>query len=105
MARVKAAGGGEGFQRVEIDLGKPAFARPGDQCLQQALGDAAGRAALVGAHEHLAQSGAAFAEIEERFRNRDIWTRRDGVWRLDGFLIDDWNWYPKTATMPMSSTA
>ncbi len=43
-----------------------------------------------------------FAEIEERFRNRNIWTRRDGLWRLDGFLIDDWDWGPKAAARPMS---
>ncbi|MCF7993665.1 MAG: N-acetyl sugar amidotransferase [Chromatiaceae bacterium] len=35
-----------------------------------------------------------FFEIAERFRNHDIWTKgTDGIWRLDGFLIDDWNWH------------
>lgn len=34
-----------------------------------------------------------FFEIAERFRNRDIWQRGpDGVWRINGFLIDDWRW-------------
>jgi hypothetical protein len=33
-----------------------------------------------------------FAEISERFRNRDIWTRRDGVWMIDDFLVPDWEW-------------
>ena len=33
-----------------------------------------------------------FVEIAETFRNTDIWTRRDGVWRIDDFLIDDWPW-------------
>jgi N-acetyl sugar amidotransferase len=33
-----------------------------------------------------------FLSIVETFRNRDIWTERDGVWRIDGFLIPDWPW-------------
>ena len=33
-----------------------------------------------------------FGEIADSFRNPAIWTRRDGVWRIDGFLIDDWEW-------------
>lgn len=33
-----------------------------------------------------------FWEIAERFRNPEIWSRRNGTWMIDGFLIDDWNW-------------
>jgi N-acetyl sugar amidotransferase len=34
-----------------------------------------------------------FFEIADRFRNRDIWAQRpDGVWQLNGFLIDGWQW-------------
>jgi N-acetyl sugar amidotransferase len=32
-----------------------------------------------------------FATVES-FRNREIWTRRDGRWAIDGFLIDDFDW-------------
>jgi N-acetyl sugar amidotransferase len=35
---------------------------------------------------------ARFFEIAERFRNRDIWTRRDGTWVIEGFLVTDWDW-------------
>jgi N-acetyl sugar amidotransferase len=34
----------------------------------------------------------AFSEVIERFRNRDIWVRRNGRWEIDGFLIPDWKW-------------
>lgn len=37
-------------------------------------------------------STAHFYEVIERFRNRDIWARRDGVWMIQDFLIPDWNW-------------
>ena len=33
-----------------------------------------------------------FFEVVERFRNPDLWTKRDGVWQIDDFLIDDWAW-------------
>lgn len=37
-------------------------------------------------------SRARFFDIIERFRNPDVWTRRNGTWRIDGFLISDWRW-------------
>jgi N-acetyl sugar amidotransferase len=33
-----------------------------------------------------------FFEIAESFRNTDVWTRRDGNWTIEGFLIPDWRW-------------
>jgi len=34
-----------------------------------------------------------FFEIAEKFRNPDIWKRReDGKWYIPGFLIPDWKW-------------
>jgi N-acetyl sugar amidotransferase len=33
-----------------------------------------------------------FFEIVEKFRNRDVWVRRDGKWMIDDFLIPDWSW-------------
>lgn len=37
-------------------------------------------------------SVARFHEIAETFRNTDIWSERDGFWRLNDFLIEDWRW-------------
>jgi hypothetical protein len=33
-----------------------------------------------------------FFEIVERFRNQEVWRKRDGKWTIEGFLIPDWNW-------------
>jgi N-acetyl sugar amidotransferase len=33
-----------------------------------------------------------FFEIAETFRNPDVWTRRDGTWVIEGFLVPDWRW-------------
>lgn len=35
---------------------------------------------------------ARLFDILETFRNHDIWTRRDGRWVIDDFLIPDWRW-------------
>ena len=37
-------------------------------------------------------SVARFDEICERFRNPDIWTLEDGVWKIADFLIPGWDW-------------
>ena len=34
-----------------------------------------------------------FFEIAETFRNHEIWSKAaDGKWRLNGFLLRDWDW-------------
>ena len=33
-----------------------------------------------------------FWEIAESFRNHDVWTKEDGVWKVKNFLIEDWDW-------------
>ncbi|WP_417520141.1 N-acetyl sugar amidotransferase [Minwuia sp.] len=33
-----------------------------------------------------------FAALEEKFRNRDIWSMQDGRWIIDGFPIAEWVW-------------
>jgi N-acetyl sugar amidotransferase len=35
---------------------------------------------------------AAFFDLAERFRNLDIWTKRDGVWVIRDFLLPNWDW-------------
>ena len=33
-----------------------------------------------------------FFEVVEKFRNPDVWTKRDGKWRIDDFIVPDWSW-------------
>lgn len=42
--------------------------------------------------EFVGITSAKFDEIAGRFRNTDVWTHRDGVWAIDGFLVGDWEW-------------
>jgi N-acetyl sugar amidotransferase len=33
-----------------------------------------------------------FFQIVEKFRNPEIWSQEDGKWRIDGFLVEGWEW-------------
>jgi N-acetyl sugar amidotransferase len=42
---------------------------------------------------YLGITNAAYFAVLERFRNRELWARRDdGVWIIDGFLVPDYEW-------------
>lgn len=60
--------------------------------LTRELGDQTPREDIAAFCRYVGIGEGRFHAIAERFRNRDIWTERDGVWRIDGFLIDDWPW-------------
>ena len=42
--------------------------------------------------EYTGISRRDYFETMERFRNREIWSRRDGHWEIDGFLISGFPW-------------
>jgi hypothetical protein len=42
--------------------------------------------------EYLGIAQGEYFEILETFRNREIWTRRDGIWVIDDFLIPNYTW-------------
>jgi N-acetyl sugar amidotransferase len=42
--------------------------------------------------DYVGISSEYFFEVAERFRNHDIWSRRDGVWVIDDFLVPDFPW-------------
>lgn len=33
-----------------------------------------------------------FFDVIEKFRNPNIWTRRDGMWIIKNFIVSDWRW-------------
>ncbi|MCC7410161.1 MAG: N-acetyl sugar amidotransferase [Gammaproteobacteria bacterium] len=63
------------------------------------LGDETPQRDIEAFAAYLGISVAEYYAVCERFRNRDIWTRRNGRWEIDGFLIQDWPW-PADAASP-----
>jgi N-acetyl sugar amidotransferase len=47
---------------------------------------------IEGLCKYLGIGQEQFLEICEKFRNREIWKKRNGKWMLDDFLIPDWKW-------------
>lgn len=39
-------------------------------------------------------------EIMEDFRNLEIWTKQDGVWKIPEYLISDWDWRRSSISVP-----
>lgn len=33
-----------------------------------------------------------FFEVVEKFRNTDVWAKKNGTWAIDDFLVPDWEW-------------
>ncbi len=58
----------------------------------RASGDQTPHADIAALCEFIEIDRAEFRAIEERFRNRSIWSCQDGVWRIPGFLVPDWTW-------------
>ena len=42
--------------------------------------------------EFIAMPVTEFFAIAERFRNREIWTKRNGTWMIEDFIVPDWRW-------------
>jgi N-acetyl sugar amidotransferase len=42
--------------------------------------------------DYLSISREHFFELIEKFRNPNIWIKKDGKWMVQNFLIPDWNW-------------
>lgn len=42
--------------------------------------------------EFLGISRERFFEIVEGFRDPEVWSRRNGTWVIEGFLVPDWEW-------------
>jgi N-acetyl sugar amidotransferase len=55
-------------------------------------GDPTPHADIAGYCRYLDMTVDEFHRIAERFRDREIWVRRDGVWMIDGFIVSDWTW-------------
>jgi hypothetical protein len=85
-----------GFTRVwdnlSLEIRNGRLTRDEAIALTGELGDQTPREDIASFCDYVGMEEREFFEIAETFRNRDIWTRRDGVWQIDDFLIPDWRW-------------
>ncbi len=58
----------------------------------RARGDETPRTDIAKLCEFLDISSQRFFDIAETFRNRNIWVRDGGTWKMPGFLVPEWDW-------------
>lgn len=56
------------------------------------LGDQTPRRDIAAFCAYVGISVADFFDICENWRNKDIWVKDDGAWKIKDFLIADWRW-------------
>jgi len=42
--------------------------------------------------EFIGISKKEFFRICEKFRNKNIWSKNGSLWKINNFIIQDWNW-------------
>lgn len=80
------------FDNLSIEIRNGRLSR--DEAVQSvcAKGDETPHADIARFCAFVGIDEARFYEIAERFRDRTIWTRREGRWMIDGFLCPDRTW-------------
>ena len=73
-------------QPLARDPQRPADARRGDRACCASRGDETPHEDIERFCDYAGITTERFFEIAERFRNPDVWTRRDGTWVIEDFL-------------------
>lgn len=70
--------------RMSRDAALRVIARTGPQVPEEDIGKLCAFLRISRGH---------FRRIEERFRNRSVWVRRNGRWVVKDFILPDWRWW------------
>jgi N-acetyl sugar amidotransferase len=80
------------FDNLSLEIRNGRLTREQAIAMVREKGDQTPRADIEKFCEFTGLTSRRFFEIAERFRNRNIWTQRNGTWVIDGFLIPEWRW-------------
>jgi hypothetical protein len=81
------------FDNLSLEIRNGRLTREQAIARLKELGDETPREDIAKFSEYVGITTDDFSARAERWRNPDVWTRRaDGVWIIEGFLIDDWPW-------------
>ncbi len=80
------------FDNLALEIRNGRMARSDAIAVVREYGDQTPHEDIDAVCRFLHLSREAFGRIEEKFRNHAVWEQRDGVWRIPGFLIPDWEW-------------
>lgn len=79
------------FDNLSIDIRNGRITR--EQAVESVreMGDQTPHEDIAKLCEFLQITPERFHEIADTFRNKDIWTRKDGVWGMNEFILPDWS--------------
>ena len=80
------------FDNLSLDIRNDRISREQAVEIIRNAGDQTPHEDIARFCEFVGLSTRQFFETAERFRNPSVWTRRDGVWVIEDFLIPDWSW-------------
>jgi N-acetyl sugar amidotransferase len=80
------------FDNLSIEIRNGRLTRPEAIEWLRRRGDETPHADIDRFCDFAGMTRAEFFALIEQFRNPEVWTRRDGRWVIDGFLLPDWSW-------------
>jgi len=80
------------FDNLSVDIRNGRMTRDGAIQILRARGDETPHADIEKFCAWLGITKERFFEIAEKFRNRDVWTKRGDRWIIDDFIVPDWTW-------------
>lgn len=89
------------FDNLALEIRNGRMSRDEALAIIGRLGDQRPDADIARACDFMGLSAAEFAALEEKFRDHDVWTARDGRWIIDGFPVESRDW----PTVPMERAA
>lgn len=80
------------FDNLSLEVRNGRMSRDEALVIAARLGDQRPHEDIARALAFMDLSSAEFAELEEKFRDRNIWQQRDGLWVVPDFPVADWHW-------------
>lgn len=80
------------FDNLSLEIRNGRLSRQEAVAIIQKTGDQTPREDIKKLCRFLGITEARFHEIEEKFRNRDIWKKGGGKWKIENFLVKNWEW-------------
>jgi N-acetyl sugar amidotransferase len=85
-----------GFTRVwdnlSLEIRNGRLSRPSAIELARAAGNPTPHEDIRAFCDYTGMPDERFRDVAESFRSEEVWTRVDGTWTIEDFLIPDWDW-------------
>ena len=81
-----------GWDNLSLEIRNGRLSRDAALELARAAGNPTPRDDIRAFCEYTGMADERFHEVAESFRDPNVWTRTNGTWMIEDFLIPDWDW-------------